>query len=262
MKSALVVLVTTLSFSFGWENKNLSAGDKPPDHLSLTKADGDSSGSIQIINGSSLKRLPAVVKDLTLVLRKSEFPASSISKKNGIRIYLYDVTCKSFENAAAVQYHVNDTIYHLKLNRYNKQSTDKALAATLIHEFMHCVLLDIFNNARHGDEKALATIASFGANGNDTSQAFKNHFFDLINSGNDGQHELIYQIFYSRMVTILEGFAILHNEAFHNRKDAEDLMWSGLQQTEAYKKLQGEEKIEIESAILKEKRVSLNLEEY
>jgi len=262
MKSALVVLVTTLSFSFGWENKNLSPGDKPQNHLSLTKVDGDSSESIQIINGSSLKRLPGVVKDLLMVLKKSEFLAGSITNKNGIRIYLYDVTCKSFENAAAVQYHVNDTVYHLKLNRFNRQSTDKALAATLIHELMHCVLLDIFNNARQGDEKALATIASFGANGNDTSQAFKNHFFDLINSGNDGQHELIYQIFYSRMVSILEGFAILHNEAFHSRKDAEDLMWSGLQQTDAYKNLQGEEKMEIETTILKEKRVNLNMEEY
>ena len=262
MKSSLVILASSIFISFGWQYNNISLREKTSNHLSFTKADGDSSQSIRITNGSSLRHLPAIIRDLTAALNKSEFQAGSLLNKNGIRVYLYDVTCNSFENAAAVRYQVNDTIFHLKLNRYNKLATDKALAATLIHELMHCVLLDIFNNARRGDEKALATIASFGANGNDSSQDFKNHFFNLINGGDAGQHELIYQLFYPQMVSLLERFAELHHDAFSNQQESGRLMWSGLQEIAAYKKLQADEKRNIELTILEAKGAKVNLEDY
>jgi hypothetical protein len=263
MKSIFIILITSICFPFERQYNNISLARHEISHqFSLNNVDEDSSQSIRIINGSSLKRLPRIIKDLSAALNKSIFQSETILNKNGFAVYLYDVTCNSFENAAAVKYQVSDTIFHLKLNRYNRQVTDKALAATLIHELMHCVLLDIFNHARNGDKKALTTIASFGTNGNDTSVVFKIHFFNLINSGDAGQHELIYQIFYDRMVTLLESFAEIHHESSLNHKQAEQLMWSGLQETPAYKKLKEGDKREIETTILEAKRVHVNMEEY
>lgn len=219
----------------------------------------DSSRSIRIINASSLKRLPAVVRDLSATLKESMFREWAYLGKNGLGIYLYDVTCNRVENSACVRYQVNDSIYHLKLGSFNQQATDKALATTLIHEIMHCVLLDIYARAKKEEEKAFCSIIHFGLNKNDTSNFFNNDFFSLINSGDAGQHELIYQLFYPHMVSLLERFAEIHKEAFPDRRDAERLMWSGLQKTSVYKKLSDEEKGEIEQTIIEAK--GINIEE-
>lgn len=223
-------------------------------------ADEDSSRSIRIINASSLKRLPAVIRDLSATLKESMFREWAHLGKNGLGIYLYDVTCKSVEKAACVRYQVNDSIYHLKIGSFNRQATDKALAATLIHEIMHCVLLDIYSRAKREEEKAFRSIIHFGLNKNDTSNFFNNDFFALVNSGEAGQHELIYQLFYPHMVSLLERFAEIHKDAFPDRRDAGHLMWSGLQKTSVYEKLSDEEKREIGQTILEEK--GIDIEEY
>jgi hypothetical protein len=261
MKPVFIVLLTSVFFLFGWRHKNISLTTGASSKIPLTHGNGDSSQAIRIINGSSLKRLPGVVRDLSLALKNSDFNGGTILDKNGFAVYLYDVTCNSFENSAAVRYHVNDTIYHVKLNRFNRLATDDALAATLIHELMHCVLLDLFNDARKGNEKSIATIESFGFNRLDSSNSLNNEFFKLMNRGDEGQHELIYRIFYPRMVSLLIGFAELHKNAFSNHKGAEQLMWSGLQETSAYKKLSAEERREIGFAILKAKGVA-TIEDY
>jgi len=252
MKLVIIILSTSLLvLPFGWQHNTIAlAGAAIPDQSRIKGADGDSSQSIRIINASSLKRLPAVVRDLSAALNESSFQEGLLLGKNGFAIYLYDVDCNSFENSAAVQYKISDTIYHLKLNRFNQQATDKGLAATLIHEIMHCVLLDLYKRAKQKEERALTGIIRFGLDKNDTSGFFNNDFFVLTNRGNDGQHELIYQLLYPRMVSLLERFAKIHKEAFLDHRDAEHLMWSGLQKTSAYKKLGDEEKRDIELAIL------------
>jgi len=209
----------------------------------------DSSLSIRIINGSSLKRLPAVIKDLSVVLNESKFEDLLVSK-NGFTVYLYDVTYNSFENSASVQYQVNDTMYHLELNRFNKLANDMALAATLIHEIMHCVLLDIYKRAIRQETKALATIQGFGLNKNDSSNFFNNDFFVLMNRGNDGQHELISRLFLPLMKILLDRFTELHKTASIEKRDVGFILWTGLQETGAYKKLSDEEKRTIELAII------------
>ena len=258
MKLAFVIFITSfLALPFGWRYDNITITGSPNQFL-IKQADEDSSKSIRIINASLLKRLPAVLRDLSTALNDSIFHVGLFLGKNGLPIYVYDVTCNSFENSAAVLYRARDTIYRLKLNRFNQQATDKALAATLIHEIMHCVLLDIYARAIQKEEKALTSIISFGLNKNDTSSFFHNDFFVLMNTGNDGQHELIYQLFYPQMVSLLERFARIHKEAFLNHSDADHLMWSGLQETIAYKKLGEEEKREIQLTILEAKGIKLN----
>jgi len=258
MKLAIVIFVTSfLALPFGHDNITLT-GYATPNQFQIKQADGDSSKSIRIINASLLKRLPAVLRDLSAALNDSMFQVGLLLGKNGLPIYVYDVTCNSFENWASVLYRPGDTIYHLKLNRFNQQATDKALAATLIHEIMHCVLLDIYIRAIRKEEKALTSIMSFGLNKNDTSSFFHNDFFVLMNNGDDGQHELIYQLFYPQMVSLLERFARIHKGAFLNHSDADHLMWSGLQKTTAYKKLDDEEKREIQLTILEAKGIKLN----
>jgi len=262
MKSIFAILTTLLLVSFGPQHKNIA---ETPSALlnqrSISRAAGDASPSIRFRNASSLKRLPVVIRDLSAALEESIFQSETFCGKNGFAIHLYDVTCNSFENSAAVRYHIGDTVYQLKLNRFNRQAIDRALATTLIHETMHCVLLDIDRRAKQGDESALSSILNLGLNRNDTSNLFNNEFFVLMNSGEEGQHELMYRLFYPRMVLLLERFAEIHNEAFFDHKDAQNLMWSGLQRTKAYAVLKDEEKQEIELAILKTKGVNPHLGE-
>src|SRR5205809_195023 len=248
MRSFLIILLTSLGFFLpGWQQVNVSVSQSatlgPFRH---GEPAGDSSQFIRIVNASSLKRLPAVIRDLSLAFKGSFFEKEFSSRKNCFAIYLYDVTCNNFENSAAVRYQLNDTLYHLKLNRFNQYASDKALAVTLLHEIMHCLLLDINERARHEEKEAVSTIIRFGLNKNDSSLFFNNDFFALMNSGENGQHELIYQLFYPRMVALLKRFAAIHGESLPGR-DAEHLTWSGLQQTNAYKELSDEEKEEIEN---------------
>jgi hypothetical protein len=255
MKLIAVIIVSSLFVQpFLWPHNYVASKAHAVSAVWPVKnTEGDSSQSIRIINASSLVRLPRVVKDLSAALHQSPFPQRSLLDKNGFSIYLYDVNCNSFENSAAIRYQVSDTMYHLKLNRFNRMATDKALAVTLIHEMMHCLLLDLYKRAQKGDEKAIASIEGFGLNKNDTSSFFNNDFFVLVNRGEEGQHELIYQLFYPNMVSLLKHFASVHKETFSDQRDAEFLMWSGLQKTTAYQKLDEEEKREIESTILKAK---------
>jgi hypothetical protein len=263
MKSVFSILITSfLVLPFQWSHHNINnnivlKGYAIPDQARVKQAVRDSSQSIRFINASSLKPLPAVVRDLSAALNESIFQKELLLGKKGFDIYLYDVICNSFENSACVPYLITDTIYHVKLNRFNQQAADKALAVTLIHEIMHCLLLDIYKRAKQNDEKAIASIMSFGLNRNDSSSFFNNDFFFLMNSGAVAQHELIYQLFYPHMVSLLESFAKIHKEVFFDHREAEFLMWSGLQETNAYKKLRDEEKRNILLTILEAKGVSL-----
>jgi len=220
----------------------------------------DSVQSIRFINTSSLKNLPGVISDLSEVFNETIFQKGYLLGKEGFTVYLYVADCNNAENAAAVKYRINDTIYHLKLNRFNQVADDKALAATLIHEIMHCVLLNIYNRAKREEWSAQNSILNFGLNKNDSSYFFNNDFFVQMNNGEMGQHELMYQLFYPQMVSLLKRFVSLHKKTFLFPGEAESLMWSGLQQTNAFKKLPDDEKKSIVLTILKAKGIATNAE--
>ena len=243
--------------SSGWRYNNTLTRYTIPGQFPIKRTDKDSVQSLRIVNASSLKRLPGVIRDLTGAFSEYIFKEGLLLGKNELPIYVYDVTCNSFKISASVLYEARDTIYHLKLNRFNQLAEDRALAATLIHEIMHCVLLDVYTRAKRKEEKAMTAIMSFGLNKNDTSDFFNNDFFGLMNSGDDGQHELIYQLFFPRMVSLLERFATIHREAFLDHRYVEHLIWSGLQKTGAYKALSDEEKREIELTILETKGINI-----
>jgi hypothetical protein len=258
MKSIFTILVASLFFQpSGWRSNNTLTENRILNQLGVNQADRDTCQPLRFTNASSLKRLPAVIRDLTAALSDPLFQDELLLGKNKLSIYVYDVTCNSFENSAGVLYQTGDTVYRLKLNRFNQLAADRALATTLIHEIMHCVLLDIYTRAKKKDEKAMARVMDFGLNKNDTSNFFNNDFFVQMNSGNDGQHELIYELFFPRMVALLERFARIHGKAFADHRNAEYLIWSGLQKTTAYQALSDEEKSEIELTIFETKGINI-----
>ncbi len=239
------------------QNNNIALTESLiPIEFKINQVNRDSSNPIRIINGSSLKRLPAVIRDLSTAFNGSIFQEGPLLDKKGFAVYIYDGTFKSIKESAAVEYPRGDTIYHMKLNSFNQYASDKALAVTLIHEIMHCILLDINKRARENDERALSSIKNFGLNRNDTSGFFYNDFFFIMNDGNSGQHELMYRLFYPHMVSLLNRFAMLQKESLFNQY-SEKLMWSGLQKTDAYLELSDEEREEIETAIFTEKGLNI-----
>jgi len=229
-----------------------------PGNIGTKQVQAELPGSIKIINNSSLKHLPHVIADLSTVLERTEFLADLLSK-NGLTIYLNDVHYKSFKVSAFVMTHGEDATYHVTLNRFNRQASDRALAATLIHEIMHCVLLDIYRNAIQMDNRAHTIINGFDEKLKHRFPDPNHNFFYLMNSGEDGQHELMYQLFYPEMVSLLTKFAKIHKMPFIDYREPELLMWSGLQKTEEYERLPYEERKEIESAILREKGLQVDL---
>ena len=215
------------------------------------------SNSIKIINNSSLKHLPKVIHDLSIVLHKAQFGSMDLDQ-NGFVIYLNDVDNKRYDVSAFVAMNIEDNSYHVKLCRFNKQASDKALAATLIHEIMHCVLLNVYKRAIEKDSRATAIIKNFNAMLEFEFPGPNHDFFYLMNIGEDGQHELLYHLFYVEMVAILNEFANIHHPRFLDHNEPEHLMWSGLQKTGAYQALTNEERQSIEIAILREKGLAID----
>jgi len=229
-----------------------------PGNIGTKQVQAELPGSIKIINNSSLKHLPHVIADLSTVLERTEFLADLLSK-NGLTIYLNDVHYKSFKVSAFVMTHGEDATYHVTLNRFNRQASDRALAATLIHEIMHCILLNIYQAAIQRDNRAQMIVNSFDEKLNNGVLSSNHKFFYLMNSGEDGQHEVMYHLLYPEMVSLLIKFAKIHKAQFIDYREPELLMWSGLQKIAEYERLTYDEKKDIETAILREKGLPVDL---
>lgn len=253
-----IYLITAFLFSLNVAFSNWTkAASVPATRVAgflVIQAAGDSSEFYRFVNATSLKRLPTIIRDLNVALNRSLFNDVDFLNGEGFTIYLSDLDSKSFEKSGITQ-KISDTLYHVRLNRFNSRATDKALAVTLIHETMHCLLLDLDRKARRGDKKAAAYILRFGLPKNHRSNFFPDEFFTLMNGGEAGQHELMHQLFYSHMVALLKDFESIHENSFLDHLEAEYLMWSGLQFTNAYKKLRDEEKFEIALTIRRAKGI-------
>jgi hypothetical protein len=262
MKLIFILLFHLSLFTSGKRPKDITAEEMTILDCSSPESATKDSSRLRIINNSSLRHLPLVLRDLSVALSESTFEQEGLVNENGFDIDLHDAVCKSFDTSATVIYRPDDSIFHLKLNKYNKQASDRALAATLIHEIMHCILIDIANRARLHDEKALSIIERFNQKIQNPFGYSGNDFFNLMNRGGEGQHELMYQLFYQNMVLLLEEFAQIHKPVFWRHEDAEFLMWSGLQLTSGFQKLNLEEKRQIEFTILKAKGIAVSLLDY
>lgn len=213
----------------------------------------DSSQPVHILNNSSIKRLPGVIKDLSTALNQSTFKAKGLLNDHKLEIYLYDVYNKGFDTSAAVMYQPEENMYYLKLNSFNKKAADRALCATLIHELMHCILMDIDKNARKGDVKALGIVETFDSILGKKSFNSDGSFFMLMNTGEAGQHELIYRLFFGDMILLMKQFGSIHEEYFWGSKEPEYLLWSGLQRIKEYSELTYGERWKIETSIFRAK---------
>lgn len=245
-----VLIMTSGRQKWAFPTRSVNSGQSGAMHIS-----DDSSSVIRLINTSRLRRISAVIRDLSVAFNESALQKKFLSKQNDLIIYLYDMPCADYKISACVEYNLQDTMYRVKLNSFNQQATNMALAATLIHETMHCILLDIYKRARQSDPKAIASILSFGLEKNDSTKLYDNDFFLLMNSGQDGHHELMYRFFYPQMVLVLERFAEIRKKTLRNKKNAGLMMWSGLQNTDAYKKLSDADKRVIVATILREKGI-------
>lgn len=258
MKLMAVLLLTILFFNFAKKPNNINpTGTNPVASSSI-----HDSSKIHFSNNSSLRRIPSVIRDLSIALNESMFQWEGIVSWNRFSVDLRDVVHKSFDTSATVAYRPGDTVYYITLNKFNKQASDRALAVTLIHEIMHCVLMDIDRRARYGDEKALLLTERLNQKLKNPFGIADNSFFGMMNMGDAGQHELMYQFFYKDMVCLLERFAKIHKPVFFQHEDAELLIWSGLQFTSGYQKLSFEEKRKIEFTILREKGILTSFLDY
>lgn len=244
MKLVFIILTATLLlFSCGTQQKNIaSIGNFAP--VKDEEVWREPSQSIRIINNTSLKSLSGVVKDLCRVANGPGFRERLLLGKEGLTIYLHDLNTGTFTISAVVLNDFSATTFNVKINRFNERAEDKALAATLIHEVMHCVMLNIYRRAQKQDAQAFNSIISFRLNKINTYD-----FFDLMNDGERGSHELMYRLFYPQMVSLLERFADIHKQTL-NSEEAEFLMWSGLQNIDAYQKLSYDKRFDIETTIL------------
>lgn len=258
MKPFFILFLMLFLFSFEGRPSDLLLQKAS---VSRSLAPGDSL-KFRFANNSSLKRLPSVIRDLKVALSQSIFQEEGFLNENGFDISLYDAVCKTFDTSATVTYRPNDAVFYLKLNRFNRQASDRALAVTLIHEVMHCILMDIDKRARYGDAKAFSIVEHFNLQIRNPFGYSGNNFFNLMNRGDVGEHELMYQLFYRDMVFLLERFAQIHKPAFWHHEDAELLIWSGLQTTSGFQKLSSDEKREIAFSILKEKGIPVSLLDY
>ena len=259
MKLFFIIVVSFFSLCFtNYPDNNCVKGGFVSTNYEVKQVESDSPCAIKIINNSSLKYLPGVIRDLSIALKESDLAIGGLLNRKGFVIYLNDVRHKGFEVSASVSTRAESASYHVLLNRYNKQASDKALAATLIHEIMHCVLLDVYRNAIRQDSNALEIVKYLDSILKKRVLASNENFFFLMNSGEDGQHELMYHLLYPAMVSLLTRFAKIHRPAFFHHREPEILMWSGLQKTGQYKKLSSEERKEIETAILREKGLIFN----
>jgi hypothetical protein len=213
------------------------------------------SQSIRFLNESRLKNLPAILNRLSVVLNEEAPELNKWLAGDGFSVRIFDISCESFEHVAAIRYQARDSVFQLKLNAFNQHASDRALAATLIHETMHCILLHTLKRVQQGDKNALQQIADLGLAQPDSSNAYSNQFFVLVNQGQEGQHEMMYQLLYPTMVALLQRFIEIHEGVSVNPSVAEYLMWSGLQGTKAYKSLDPEEQKQIESTLLSAKGV-------
>ena len=229
-----------------------------PVTLSKDKVPFDSLRSVRFLNNSSIQQLPSIVKDLSAALDQSTFKSKGLLDNDKLAIYLYDVYSKRFDTSAAVRYQPDNHMYYLKINSLNKNATDKALAVTLIHELMHCILMDIDKNARKGDRGALAMVKDFDSIVNRRSPGAPYSFFMLMNTGESGQHELMFRLFFKDMILLLKQFASLHNTVFFDAKEPEYLLWSGLQHTREYQKLSYDQRREIEISIFQAKGIAVS----
>jgi hypothetical protein len=249
----IVILMLFRAF-FGFQNNPFNVVITQEPLLAASTVD---SSRLHISNNSSLKRLPSILHDLKIALTESSFEQKELLNENGVNIDLRDAACKTFDTSASVSYWPEDTVFHLNINRFNRQASDRAIAVTLIHEIMHCILLDIDKRGRSGDKHALSIIQHFNKKINNPSPGICNPFFDLMNKTDEGQHELMYLLFFPDMVSLLERFAEIHKHAFLQHKTAELLMWSGLQTTSGFQNLSFEEKNQIQLSIIEEKGISV-----
>ncbi len=252
MKYGYTMVVAMLFFISPSKSPGPEAGHHPaasPGPSGANKKEKASS-FIRFVNQSSLEKLPVVLQHVDSVLNG---PVPGIKKwigEEGFSVRIYDITCESFECAAAIVYRGTDSVFQLKLNRFNEKASERALAATLIHETMHCLLLHLLKRVQKGDEEALQLIMDFGLTRQDSSNMYNNDFFILMNRGQEGQHELMYKLYYSYMVQLLQRFIEKYEGRSERSLYAQQLMWSGLQGTTAYKKLDEAEKREIEATLL------------
>jgi hypothetical protein len=244
MKLVFIILTATfLFFSCGTQQKNIaSIGNVVP--VKDEEAGNEPLQFIRIINNTSLTSLSGVVRDLCFVMNGPGFRERLLLGEEGLTIYLHDLNSGSFTISAVVLDAFSATTFKVKINRFNERAEDKALAATLIHEIMHCVMLNIYRRAQKQDAQAFNSIISFRLNKINAAD-----FFDLMNEGETGSHELMYHLFYPQMVLLLERFAEIHKQTLDS-KEAEFLMWSGLQKIDAYQKLSYEMRFDIETTIL------------
>src|SRR5438128_1161487 len=136
MKLVFILLSQLALLTFEKKPEDVRVQEIAVPVCSTAKLTTEDSSRLRIINNSSLRHLPLVLRDLSLALSGSIFEREGLLNESGFNIDLHDAVCKSFDTSATVTYRPDDSVFYLKLNRCNRQASDRALAVTLIHEIV------------------------------------------------------------------------------------------------------------------------------
>ena len=111
---SITVFLFSLNLAFSQWTKLVSAPVTSVVAFRVFQAVRDSSEFYRFVNATSLKRLPAIIRDLNIVLNRSKFNDVDFLNGKGFTIYLSDLDSKSFEKSGITQ-KISDTLYHVSL---------------------------------------------------------------------------------------------------------------------------------------------------
>ncbi|MDB5232209.1 MAG: hypothetical protein JWN76_3014 [Chitinophagaceae bacterium] len=133
---------------------------------------------------------------------------------------------------ARVEPNYNSQNFEITLNADYENATSLALYATLIHEYMHCILMSLYQYALNNDHFAIDYIDKLSLNFYHNKDNNANSFLILMNQNNPGQHELMALKFLPAMSEMLfqliAGTNNIKSQEKFIRRYCTDLVWAGL----------------------------------
>jgi len=155
----------------------------------------------------------------------------------------------------STSFNTNSSNFNVFINTYYDEKTDLSIAGTLIHEAMHCQLMNWFREASlNGNTQMQEYLANeYGYLFSTQISGISNNLADIVNGLNPTQHQEIATRFNTIIATTLYDFAInkgLNNVTF---SDCKDLAWAGTFGSKAWNQLSQSDQTRILNKVNAEK---------
>lgn len=143
------------------------------------------------------------------------------------------------------------TTFDVFINSYYQNATDLGLAATILHEALHCQLYYMYNASLNNPTMLTELASTYGIifpevfQGNSDLEA-------IINGLNPAQHQAIIDLFSTHLSNALYQFAISQGIQI-SKDECEDLAWTGAFDSKAFTSMDFNHKQRILNAVNAEK---------